>query len=182
MKTSISLAALLLGLALTAGCNGDSKKDKKLETNSSASGFALKADLCGAYLSIADFADKTDGRRQASLEIAMAVCGKMEGTDDKTWSALGARLSTPDVYVHKPDSGFTGGEKSQVFIEDESKVFAMKDSTKVLIGTITKVASGSKVKLADGITPELAIGNRLYQISDAKTVPDSEKRLFISAP
>lgn len=173
---------LPVGLASVAGCNGDNKKDKKLETNSSASGFALKADICGAFLSIADFADKEGGRRQASLEIAMGVCGKMDGSDDKTWSALGMRLSTPDVYLHIADSGFTGGEKSLVFIEDETKVFAVKGSNKVLIGTITKVASGSKVKLADGITPELAIGSRLYQISDAKTVPDSEKRLFISAP
>lgn len=181
MKTYLALAALLIGLGSTAGCNSD-KKDKKLEKSSDQSGFALKAELCGAFVSLADFSEKDEGRRQASLEIAMAVCGKVNDSESMPWSALGARLSTPEVYIHKPDSGFDGGDKHDVVIDGDSKVFAVKGATKVLLGTLTSVKQGAKLKVVEGVTPELAVGNRAYTISDPKSLPKKEMRLFFAVP
>lgn len=181
MKTYLSLAAALTLAASLAGCNGDKKNDKKLETTQTSNGFALKADICGAFVSLADFADKDGNTRQASLEVAIGVCGKMENSE-AGWSALGARLQTPTVYLHKDGAGFDGGDKYDVSIEGESKVYAVKGTNKTLLGTVAQVKRGMKVKLESGVVAELAVGNRAYQVTDGKSDKNGERRLFFAVP
>jgi hypothetical protein len=183
MKMQLKTAALVIG-ALAFACNNDGKKEKDIEGETHASGFSLKAELCGSYPSIGKAGEKEGNRRPISIELAMAICGNMEGSGTAKWSALGMVVASPDVYLKKPNGPYDSSDanKGTVWIEDDSKVIAsFKSGKKIQVGTVTGFKPATKIKLADGVAIELVIGDRLYQISDAKNVPDSEKKLFISA-
>lgn len=182
MNNFLNSMTVLLGISLAAGCSPDNKSEKKVAGGSQGSGFALKSELCGSYPAVGDFSEKSGNRRQLVLDLAMGICGKMEGAEDKEWHALGMTMSAPVAYVHKSGSAFaaTASNTYQLFIEDEKNIIAVNGSKTIPIGTITVVKKTSVITLADGVEIELAVGDRQYQINDAKTVPDSEKKLFIA--